>query len=156
MNLYSRWNCFSFGRHPPVSQLCNKSCQILAEGRVVGRVSVSHRITEESGGECGGGSPAPPWHRWDSEYFHIKSQILCPENMCRFLGNTLHYLRGKVKSIYLPQGCTQLLEWRHFPLERKRQRSSPILLTSGLTEIAGYTKENKSIGTFCTWDFELM
>lgn len=39
-----------FGRHPHVLQLCSQSCQVLAEGRVVRRVSVSHRITEESGG----------------------------------------------------------------------------------------------------------
>lgn len=117
MHLYStRWNCFSFGRHPPVLQLCKKSCQVVAEGRVVRRVSVSHRIPEQSGG----GSPPSPWHHWDSEYFHIKSEILCPENMCRFPGNTLCYLRGEVKSTYLPQGCTQLLGVEAFSLAKAK------------------------------------
>lgn len=155
MHLYStRWNCFSFGRHPPVLQLCKKSCQVVAEGRVVRRVSVSHRIPEQSGG---GSPPSPsPWQHWDSEYFHIKSEILCPENMCRFLGNTLCYLRGEVKSTYLPRAVHSCWEWRHFPLERQRQRSSPILLNSGLTEFAGDTKEKKYIETFCTWDFEFI
>lgn len=138
MHLYpTRWNCFSFGRHPPVLQLCSKSCQVLAEGRVARRVCVSHRITEQSG----------LW-RWEEDHhyhhpgtteilsIHQKSDTV-PENMCRFLGNTLCYLRGEVKSTYLSQGCRKLLRVEEFPLGEAK-KGSPILLTSGLTEIAGY------------------
>lgn len=93
--------------------------------------------------EGGGGSPPPPWHHWDSEYFRIKSQVLCPENSgAGFLEILCSTWGGKLTAFICPRAAHSCWEWRHFPLERQRQRSFPILWTSGHTEIAGDTNKN--------------
>lgn len=123
MHLYStKCSCFSFGKHlPAISHLCNKSCEVLAEGRgVIAKsqecqcVPQGYRTVRRSVEM--GGQPPPHWHHWDAEYFHVTSQNLCPKNTWGFMGNTLHCLKGGSKSTYLPQGCTQLMGVEAFPL----------------------------------------
>lgn len=71
------------------------------------------------------------------------------QKMCAGFLEILCATRGeKLRALICPRAVHSCWEWKPFPLERQRQRSSPILLTSGLTEIAGDTEENKSIDTF--------
>lgn len=156
MHLYSmRCNCFSFGRHPPaISHHCNKSCEVLAEGRgFITRSLESQSVPQDYTAawrsvEMGGGRPPPHWHHWDAEYFHVTSQILCPENMWRFIGNTLHYLKGGVKSTYLPQGCTQLLRLESFPLGKTKREVLPLCAPLGLQKLQDILKKPKTMETF--------
>lgn len=100
MHLYStRWNCFSFGKHPPVLQFCNRSCQVLAEGRVARRVSVSHRTTKEPGGRS---PPPPPWHTEILSISVLQTRYYAQKVCAGFL-EILYYL--EVKSTYPSQGC---------------------------------------------------
>lgn len=148
MHLYpTRWNCFSFGRHPPVLQLCSKSCQVLAEGRVARRVCVSHRITEQSG----------LW-RWEEDHhyhhpgttemlsIHVKSQILCQKTCAGFLEILCATWGGKLRALICPRAARSCWEWRHFPLERQR-KVLPFFWPLGLQKLQA-TKENKSMETF--------
>lgn len=136
MHLYSRrCNCFSLGRHPPAaSRLCNKSCEVLAEGgEAITRGQGSQRPppgyrTVQRSAEVGGGQRPPPphWHHRDAECSHVTSQIPRPVKMRGFTGNTLHYWKGGVKSTSLPQGCTQVLRAEAFPLGKTKGEVLPL------------------------------
>lgn len=122
--MYPRYDCFSFGRHPPITSTVRSPCRRQATHHL--KLKESHSITDCSQG-------ALVWH----------NQIPHPENTQRFTESTQHCLKGGAKSTYLSQCCLQSVRIAALPLGEMK-RNSPFLLTSGLTKILRDIK-NKEI-----------
>lgn len=146
MHLHStRQNCFSFGRHPPFS--CVATLQ----------QELSSPCRRQSGqeGQCAPQDYRTVWRSGEDDHDHhhhhpgttellsismLKARYSAQKIWAGFLEILVLLEGGKLRALIWPRAVHSCWEWRHFPLKRWRQRSSPILLTSGLTKIAGDTK----------------